>query len=416
MSQANIPNITPSITVTLNDSLNLLIASVALEELGISHIINAEAEKLQYVLGTLPGLTIPATISELLAVNSSVKRTIIDALKLEMTLDSKLEQIINTPLKGPTGATGSAGVDGVTGSTGETGATGAAGAAGATGAEGTAGATGADGLTGAAGPPGSTGVTGITGFTGAPGPDGVTGPTGTTGTTGAEGAVGATGATGAVGPQGITGLTGATGVSGNTGATGATGATGECPCVTGPTGATGSSLTGPTGAMGSTGATGAAGATGATGETGPTGETGIQITTNNAFFRTVDSVLVTPGSAIPFAENFTLNGTEITHTPGSTDVLLAPDQTYYIAYRTKAELPTAGTITTHVGLELNGTLIPGTESQMQSLPGAPQAITSLISNTIINTASGASSILTLVNLEAVDRAFDQTTMTIIKLE
>ncbi|SFX30094.1 hypothetical protein SAMN04487866_10410, partial [Thermoactinomyces sp. DSM 45891] len=57
MSQANIPNISPNISITREDAVNLLLSSIALEELGLSHIINAEGEKLQYVLGTLPGVS-----------------------------------------------------------------------------------------------------------------------------------------------------------------------------------------------------------------------------------------------------------------------------------------------------------------------------------------------------------------------
>lgn len=60
-------------------------------------------------------------------------------------------------------------------------------------------------------------------------------------------------------------------------------------------------------------------------------------------------------------------------------------------------------------------VIPGTDSQMQSLPNAPQGITSLISNTIINTTGGAPSVLNLINLEAVTRRFDITTVTVVKL-
>ena len=47
MSQANIPNITPEITVTKEQSIHLLLSSVAMSELAFSHLINAEAEKLQ---------------------------------------------------------------------------------------------------------------------------------------------------------------------------------------------------------------------------------------------------------------------------------------------------------------------------------------------------------------------------------
>ncbi|MGR6008336.1 hypothetical protein ACT7CZ_05500 [Bacillus cereus] len=50
-------------------------------------------------------------------------------------------------------------------------------------------------------------------------------------------------------------------------------------------------------------------------------------------------------------------------------------------------------------LQLNGVPIPGTDSLMDSLPGAPQAITSLISNTIINTTGDTPSVLNLVNLD-----------------
>lgn len=82
MSQSNIPNITPIISVTRDDAINLLLSSIALEELGLSHIINAEGEKIQFALGTLPGVTSPpATISDILLVNQSVRNTIQDLTK-----------------------------------------------------------------------------------------------------------------------------------------------------------------------------------------------------------------------------------------------------------------------------------------------------------------------------------------------
>ncbi|WP_051287446.1 collagen-like triple helix repeat-containing protein [Paenibacillus taiwanensis] len=138
MSQANLPNITPSITISRGDALNLLLASIAIEELGLGHVINAEAEKIQYAVGTLPGLTIPATISDLLAVDASVKSTLQEVIKKEMLLQSKLESILLAPsLTGPTGATGSTGPAG--------GPTGPAGPAGPTGATGDIGPTGLTG-------------------------------------------------------------------------------------------------------------------------------------------------------------------------------------------------------------------------------------------------------------------------------
>ena len=40
--------------MTREEALTMIIASIAMEELALSHILNAEGEKLQYVLGT-PG-------------------------------------------------------------------------------------------------------------------------------------------------------------------------------------------------------------------------------------------------------------------------------------------------------------------------------------------------------------------------
>lgn len=81
MSQANIPNITPDITISRDDVINLLLASIALEELGLAHIINAEGEKIQYAIGTLPGLPTPATMEDILNVNNSVQDMLELAIK-----------------------------------------------------------------------------------------------------------------------------------------------------------------------------------------------------------------------------------------------------------------------------------------------------------------------------------------------
>ena len=53
MSFPNIPDIDANIDISREEALNLLLASVAFEELGLAHIINAEGEKIQYLLGTL---------------------------------------------------------------------------------------------------------------------------------------------------------------------------------------------------------------------------------------------------------------------------------------------------------------------------------------------------------------------------
>ncbi|WP_242071583.1 hypothetical protein [Bacillus thuringiensis] len=50
MSLPNLPDITPDISVTRQEAINLLLSSIAMEEIGLSHILNAEGEKLQHFL------------------------------------------------------------------------------------------------------------------------------------------------------------------------------------------------------------------------------------------------------------------------------------------------------------------------------------------------------------------------------
>ncbi|MDD4510051.1 MAG: hypothetical protein PHY23_03970, partial [Oscillospiraceae bacterium] len=97
MSFPNIPDVDASIHITIEDSINLLLASVAFEELGLAHIINAEAEKIQYVLGTLEDQTLPETpptIEDLLEINESVDRTLRNVIKNQILLQFKLEDTL----------------------------------------------------------------------------------------------------------------------------------------------------------------------------------------------------------------------------------------------------------------------------------------------------------------------------------
>lgn len=167
MSQPSFPD-TPD--VSRDDVVNQILSSIAMEELGLSHIINAEGEKLQYILGTLPGLTGPAaTIEDLPSANESVQSLLQSASYNQLFLKSKMQQALaSSEMTGPIGPTGPTGPAGDPG-----GPAGPAGPAGAIGPMGPA------GLQGPVGETGPTGEIGPTGPIGAIGPAGPTGPTGT---------------------------------------------------------------------------------------------------------------------------------------------------------------------------------------------------------------------------------------------
>ena len=113
-------------SISREDAINQIIASIAMEELSLSHFINAEGEKLQYALGTLSGATGPtATIEEVLAINESIHSVLQSTLDNQVVLRNKLQDALSSAvLTGPTGPIGptspSGGPTGPTGPTGST--------------------------------------------------------------------------------------------------------------------------------------------------------------------------------------------------------------------------------------------------------------------------------------------------------
>lgn len=79
----SMPVIIPSET-TREQAINDIIESVALQEAGLAHIINAEGEKIQKVVATT------TNVNELLAVNKSVENMLMTVSRLEVLLQSKL--------------------------------------------------------------------------------------------------------------------------------------------------------------------------------------------------------------------------------------------------------------------------------------------------------------------------------------
>lgn len=114
MSMPSFPN-TPNLN--MEDSIYQVISSVAMEELALSHILNAEGEKLQYVLGTLNGaneLAAPPTIDEVLKVNESVQDMLSSVSMNQMFLLGKMSVAVNaySKMKGSSNGGGGNGESG----------------------------------------------------------------------------------------------------------------------------------------------------------------------------------------------------------------------------------------------------------------------------------------------------------------
>ncbi len=70
-----------------------LLESIALQETGLAHIINAEGEKIQQAIAMAQAEGSTVNIADLIALNQSVSDTLIKVTKLEMVLEFKLEEI-----------------------------------------------------------------------------------------------------------------------------------------------------------------------------------------------------------------------------------------------------------------------------------------------------------------------------------
>ncbi len=95
MSMPNIPNVDSEINITREDALNLIVASIGFEELGLAHLINAEAEKVQFALGTLETAESAQDIETIMEINTSVDKVLKDVIKKELLLAMKFEDAID---------------------------------------------------------------------------------------------------------------------------------------------------------------------------------------------------------------------------------------------------------------------------------------------------------------------------------
>lgn len=85
----NIPDIRPDINLSKKDIANLLLSSIAMEELGLAEIIKAQGRKLDKITRETCDINI------LLEANSNVNQLLKTIVKKEMLLLMKLESIVD---------------------------------------------------------------------------------------------------------------------------------------------------------------------------------------------------------------------------------------------------------------------------------------------------------------------------------
>lgn len=154
MSTFNFPSIDQDIT--REKALDMVLASIAMEDLGLSHIIMAEGEKIAYMLKRMEKEKDFSKVEDLIAINKSVESMLKVLQDNQATLKTKMQGVLDVMLQGigPTGPIGPKGEIGEIGGRGEQGIPGPTGESGATGAIGPIGQMGPPGPYGPTGPPG----------------------------------------------------------------------------------------------------------------------------------------------------------------------------------------------------------------------------------------------------------------------
>ena len=96
MSMPKFPSDTGDLTK--ENALNQILSSIAMEELGLSHVLNVEGEKMQYILGTLEGVDPPATpptVEQVLQANQSIQKLLETIMMQQVFLRAKMCDALN---------------------------------------------------------------------------------------------------------------------------------------------------------------------------------------------------------------------------------------------------------------------------------------------------------------------------------
>lgn len=91
MSFPTIPDIEPVIDIDFRDAVNLLLSSIAMEEMSLSKLMDAEHDKIQYALKRCQHGG--CTLHDVTEVNKSAEDMMKTLIKLQMLLQFKLENV-----------------------------------------------------------------------------------------------------------------------------------------------------------------------------------------------------------------------------------------------------------------------------------------------------------------------------------
>lgn len=86
---------TPDPCLTREQAINMILVSIAMEEMALSHIMEAESEKIKYVLDYQSNPDCCACIGQILEINESVSKLIETIMETQIILKKKMESALN---------------------------------------------------------------------------------------------------------------------------------------------------------------------------------------------------------------------------------------------------------------------------------------------------------------------------------
>ncbi|ALP35341.1 hypothetical protein ASL14_03245 [Paenibacillus sp. IHB B 3084] len=89
MSMPGIPDINPLISLTRKEVIHMILASIAMEEMGLSSILYAEGEKIQRFVNDED-----VCLQDILQLNRSVERVLRGMVNNQILLQHKLEDVL----------------------------------------------------------------------------------------------------------------------------------------------------------------------------------------------------------------------------------------------------------------------------------------------------------------------------------